>query len=165
MVQNVEILRSSQDSSVSDQLRIWMSYVVYAMVNVIISLPGLYGYAAVIFSDPIFVPHMNTLAKLVILSSAVHQLGFTLFSSLPFAIGTVQDAGLIFLSSMSATVATILLDSGGSETEVLSTTLVLLPLGTAALGVVLVVLGHFRLAEYVYYSCIAVFNCWTTRTS
>lgn len=121
---------------------------VYAMVNVIISVPGLYGYAAVIFNHPVFTPHMNALSKLVILSSLVHQLGFTLFSSLPFAIGTVQDAGLIFLSSMSNQLATKILDSdGGTEEQVLSTTLALLSVGTASLGLVLVVMGHFRLAE------------------
>jgi hypothetical protein len=121
---------------------------VYALVNVIISVPGLYGYAAVIFNHPVFTPHMNALSKLVILSSLVHQLGFTLFSSLPFAIGTVQDAGLIFLSSMSNQLATKILETdGGTEEQVLSTTLALLSVGTASLGLVLVVMGHFRLAE------------------
>lgn len=91
---------------------------------------------------------MNALSKLVLFSSLVHQLGFTIFSSLPFAIGTVQDAGLIFLSSMSNTIATIILDQeDGTEEAVLSTTLVLLAGGTAALGLVLIVMGKFRLAE------------------
>lgn len=117
-------------------------------MNVIISVPGLYGYAAVIFNHPVFQPHMNALSKLVIFSSLVHQLGFTLFSSLPFAIGTVQDAGLIFLSSMSNRLATIILDrDGGTEEQVISTTLALLSLGTASLGLVLVIMGHFRIAE------------------
>ena len=68
-------------------------YLVYAAVNVIISVPGLYGYASVIFRHEAYADHMNALSKLVIFSSFVHQLGFVLFSSLPFAIGTVQDAG------------------------------------------------------------------------
>jgi SulP family sulfate permease len=94
---------------------------------------------------------MNALSKLVIFSSLIHQLGFTLFSSLPFAIGTVQDAGLIFLSAMSNQIATKILDDGGTEEEVVSTTLALLSAGTACLGVVLVVMGHFRLADAVSY--------------
>ena len=78
----------------------------------------------------------------------MHQLGFTLFSGLPFAIGTVQDAGLIFLSSMSNTIAVLILDQeGGTEEQVISTTLVLLAGGTASLGLVLIVMGKFRLAE------------------
>jgi SulP family sulfate permease len=124
---------------------------IYAVVNVIISLPGLYGYAAVIFNNPTFSPHMNALSKFVIFSSSIHQLGFLLFSSLPFAIGTVQDAGLIFLSSMSNTIANRILNEGGTADDVLSTTLVLLSLGTAMLGLVLVAMGHFKLADAVSY--------------
>jgi hypothetical protein len=130
---------------------------VYAGVNVIISAPGLYGYAAVIFNHEAFQSHMNALSKLVIFSSLIHQLAFTLFSGLPFAIGTVQDAGLIFLSAMANIIANEILnddedgEGGGTIEEVVSTTLVLLPLGTALLGVVLMVMGKFRLADAVSY--------------
>ena len=129
----------------------FLYYIVYAIVNVIISVPGLYGYAAIIFNHPVFLPHMNTLSKLVIFSSSIHQLAFTSFSSLnTFAIGTVQDAGLIFLSTMANTLATAILnDETGSEAQVVSTVLVLLSLSTASLGMVLIAMGHFRLAEYV----------------
>jgi hypothetical protein len=128
--------------------RPFLYYIVYAIVNVIISVPGLYGYAAIIFKHPVFLPHMNTLAKLVIFSSAVHQVSFTSFSSLnTFAIGTVQDAGLIFLSTMADKLATAILDDDGSEAQVVSTVLVLLSLSTASLGMVLIAMGHFRLAE------------------
>jgi len=115
----------------------------------VIAVPGLYGYAAVIFSHKVFANHMAALSKLVIFSSLIHQLSFLLFSSLPFAIGMVQDAGLIFLSSMSSTLATAILHQGGTEEEVLSTVLVVLSLGTATLGLLLIAMGHFRLAEYV----------------
>ncbi|CAJ1919311.1 unnamed protein product [Cylindrotheca closterium] len=125
--------------------------VVYALVNVIIGAPALYGYAAVIFNNPIFDGHMNALSKLVIFSSLMHQLGFTLFSNLEYAIGMVQDAGLIFLSHMANTIADRMVDDGHSEEEILSTTLVLLCLGTAALGVVLILMGKFRLADAVAY--------------
>jgi SulP family sulfate permease len=94
---------------------------------------------------------MNALSKLVIFSSMIHQLSFVLFSTMPFAIGTVQDAGLIFLSSMANTIANEMLDAGESEAAIVSTTLVLLSLGTALLGLVLVVLGKFKLANAVGY--------------
>lgn len=124
---------------------------VYAAVNVIIGAPALYGYAAVIFNNPIFDTHMNALSKLVIFSSFMHQLGFTLFSNLEYAIGMVQDAGLIFLSHMTNTIADKMIADGHNEEEILSTTLVLLSLGTAALGVVLMLMGRFRLADAVAY--------------
>lgn len=126
-------------------------YIIYAIVNVIISLPGLYGYSAVIFNNPVFNDHMNALSKLVIFSSLVHQLGFLLFSSLNFAIGTVQDAGLVFLSSMSNKIANHMLDDGHTQEEIVSTTLVLLSAGTALLGIVLILMGKFQLADAVSY--------------
>jgi len=36
---------------------------IYAIVNVIIAVPGLFGYAAVIFNHPIYSNHMNALSK------------------------------------------------------------------------------------------------------
>ena len=111
----------------------------------------MFGYAAVIFNNAVFQPHMNALSKLVIFSSFMHQLGFLLFSTLDFAIGTVQDAGLIFLSTMSNAIANRMLDDGETEQAILSTTLVLLCSGTALLGLVLIVIGRFKLANVVSY--------------
>lgn len=129
----------------------FLFYIIYAIVNVIIAVPGLYGYASVIFNHPVFQPHMNALAKLVIFSSMLHQIGFLLFSSLDFAIGTVQDAGLIFLSSMANQIADIMEDEGETEQAIVSTTLALLSAGTALLGLILVIMGHFKLANAVSY--------------
>jgi len=123
----------------------------YAFVNIIISVPGLYGYTAVIFNNPSFKEHLNALSKLVIFSSCIHQLAFTIFSSLPFSIGTVQDAGLLFLSAMANIIANAILEDGGSIEEIISTTCVLLPLGTAILGLVLYIMGKYRLADVMAY--------------
>jgi hypothetical protein len=144
-----------------------LSCLVYALVNVVIAVPGLFGYAAVIFKAPVFHPYRNQLAKLVISSSLVHQLGFTLFSSLPFAIGTVQDAGLVFLSAMSSTIADRMMmaaqEKDVTDAAILSTTLVLLSLGTAVLGLVLMALGKFQLANAV--SFLPFGTCETTTTN
>lgn len=139
------------DSKPRKGLDHYLYCIIYAIVNVIISAPGLYGYTAVIFNNPVFDNHMNALSKLVIFSSLIHQLGFFLFSTLDFAIGTVQDAGLIFLSAMANTIAYRMLDDGHTEQEILSTTLVLLSVGTALLGIILVLMGRFRLADAVAY--------------
>jgi SulP family sulfate permease len=128
-----------------------LHYLVYAIINVIIAVPGLIGYASVIFNHPSFQPHMAALSKLVIFSSLVHQFAFTMFSSLDFAIGTVQDAGLIFLSVMANRIANKILDEGGTVDEVVSTAVCILPLGTASLGLVLILLGKFRLLDIVSY--------------
>ena len=152
---------------------------IYAAINLLLAVPGLYGYAAVIFNHAVFRPYTNALAKLVLWSSLVHQAGFLCCSSLSgFAIGTVQDAGLVFLSRMSHDIATQMTlryqrddsyfvhaleppqglstndtnDSSSSSSIILdqaivSTTVVLLSLSTALLGVCLVLMGHFRLAH------------------
>jgi len=136
---------------------------VFAGINIIISAPGLYGYAAVIFNHAYYSPYKNALSKLVIWSSLVHQLGFTLFSTLPFAIGTVQDAGLIFLSAMSNIIADAIIEENSvdgvidealredTEKQIVSTALVLLSLYTASLGFVLILMGKFGLADIVSY--------------
>ncbi|KAL7544042.1 hypothetical protein ACHAXR_013481 [Thalassiosira sp. AJA248-18] len=147
---NDEKQNASNDDKEGGQYNIF-HYLVYALINAIIAVPGLYGYASVIFNHPVFQPHMAKLSKLVVASSLVHQLGFALFSSLNFAIGTVQDAGLIFLSAMSNSIAQSILDEGGTDEEVISTTLVILPLGTAVLGLVLMLLGKFKLLDIVSY--------------
>jgi len=141
----------------------FLYYIVYALVNSIMCVPCLYGYASVIFSHDVYQPHINALSKLVIFSSVVHQACFSIFSSLPFSIGQVQDAGLIFLSAMSHRIATSILDDpnqGGTSTEIdddaivaeiVSSTIVLLGLATASLGAILILGGKFRLADAVAY--------------
>lgn len=52
---------------------------------------------------------------------------------------------------MSNQIADSILSGGGTIDEVVSTTLVVLPLGTAALGIVLIFLGKFKLLDIVSY--------------
>ncbi|KAJ1456716.1 sulfate transporter family-domain-containing protein [Pelagophyceae sp. CCMP2097] len=121
----------------------------YGLINTILAVPALYGYSAVIFSADEFQGSSSILAKAVVLSSAVHQLVFTLRSTLPFAIGQVQDAGLIFLSKMATMVARSVAADGGDDADATATALFALMAGTATLGVVLVALGRARLTFIV----------------
>ena len=50
------------------------------------------SFAAIIFKDELFTPWLGQLAKLAFLGSSVHQLVFTLVSTLPFAVGQVWRA-------------------------------------------------------------------------
>ncbi|KAJ8600854.1 hypothetical protein CTAYLR_008515 [Chrysophaeum taylorii] len=124
---------------------------VYGVVNAVLSVPSLYGYSSIIFKAPAFRQMSSALAKLVVLSSAVHQVCFSLWSSLPFAIGQVQDAGLIFLSKIATRVADEVEARGGSEADALSTALFALAAATATLGGALVVFGRTRLTFCVSY--------------
>lgn len=42
--------------------------------------------------DDLYAPYLGQLAKLAFLASAVHQAVFTVFSTLPFAVGQVRSA-------------------------------------------------------------------------
>ncbi|KAE8902460.1 hypothetical protein PF005_g18392 [Phytophthora fragariae] len=126
------------------------SALMYGVINSILTIPCMYGYAAIIFGHPDFASFMPALSKLVMFSSVVHQVMFTLLSSLPFAIGQVQDAGLIFLSVIATSICNSLGEDVSLEAKV-TTTVVTIGLATASLGVVLVLLGKFKLAGLVSY--------------
>ncbi|KAF1778727.1 Cyclic nucleotide-binding-like [Phytophthora cactorum] len=126
----------------------------YGVVNSIRAIPTMYGYAAIIFSHPTFLHYMPALSKLVIFSSAIHQLMFTLMSSLPFAIGQVQNVGLIFLSAMATSICNSLNDNDDEDVTAeakIATTIVTIGVATASLGVGLVIMGRFKLAGLASY--------------
>ena len=88
-----------------------------------------------------FTRHLPQLTKLIFLSSAIHMTVFMLSSSLVFAVGQVQDVGLIFLSAMASDIADIGDDAGLSDREIISTTLVCLTASTALVGLFIIAVG------------------------
>eukprot|EP01050_Picozoa_sp_SAG11_P008699 SAG11_NODE_778_length_7212_cov_4.265392_5_plen_151_part_00 len=54
-------------------------------------IPSMIGYTKIIFHDAFYISLVPLLTKLVFVSFCVHCLTFTLRSSMPFAIGSVQD--------------------------------------------------------------------------
>lgn len=134
----------------------------YGVINGILLIPVSIGFTSVIFSDAFFQPYLPMLVKLVLFSSMVHQITFTVYSSLPFAVGQVQDAGLIFLSAMASTTVQHLRERSEegevalTASNVISTVLVELSLSTLMLGVILVVMGRLKLASLVQYLPVPV---------
>eukprot|EP00054_Salpingoeca_dolichothecata_P023001 m.152094 g.152094 ORF g.152094 m.152094 type:complete len:1056 (+) comp24534_c0_seq1:22-3189(+) len=121
----------------------------FGAINSIILIPVMISFANIIFRDKFFEPYLPILVKLVLFSSIVHQVMFSLISSLPFAVGQVQDAGLIFLSSMATTIVSK--TKGADPDAVLATVLCWLALSTAMLGVALYITGRLKLASLVQY--------------
>jgi SulP family sulfate permease len=109
------------------------------------------AFCTIIFRDPVFLPLLPQLVRLVLFSSAIHQICFSTFSSLPFAIGQVQDAGLVFLSAMASDIAVNMGASGASVKEIVATTIVTLSVFTAALGALLMVVARLKLASLIQY--------------
>jgi hypothetical protein len=61
--------------------------ILYGMINATIVLPVLMSFASIIYRDDAFRPYMGQLTTLTIVSGIVHQLCFSTFSTLPFAVG------------------------------------------------------------------------------
>jgi len=165
-------ISSTTNSTSSHSKNSFFYILIYAMINTIMSVPCLYGYASVVFNHTCFQPYMSTLAKLVIWSSAVHQLIFVFVSTISFAKAEVQDAGLIFLSAISNFIATSILsevvvvgeeEGGGGGlgalqqsidtqiqiTQIMTTTIVGIAIATSILGIILVLLGRLGWARVV----------------
>jgi len=128
--------------------------VLYGMINATIVLPVIMSFGSIIYQDKYFTPYLPTLIRLTTYSGVVHQLVFSSSSSLPFAIGQVQDAGLIFLSKIASRVVQYCSQEDGahsscSDQEILATTTVGLAICTAVLGVGVVIIGRLNLASYV----------------
>ena len=60
----------------------------------VLTIPCVYGYAAIIFRDKVYQQDLPELSRLVLFSCAVHQLMFSMLSSLPFSIGQVRHFAL-----------------------------------------------------------------------
>lgn len=127
---------------------VWIS-ITYGAINATIVLPVIMSFGAIIYRDDAFAPYIPVLVKLTIISGVVHQLCFSTFSSLPFAVGQVQDAGLIFLSGMASNVVAYCRAQGRDAETMLATVTVGLSLATVLLGCGLVLVGYLRLAEHV----------------
>ena len=136
----------------ADPLAAAFKALLYGLINTIVVTPVMIGFAAIIFRHESFRADPEVyaqLVKLVVFSSAVHQAAFTTTSSLPFAIGQVQDAGLIFLSKIASEIAEEMINE--PREAMVATVLVTLSLSTALLGVALIITGKCRLASLVQY--------------
>ena len=119
------------------------------MINTVSAVPCNLAYVAIMFPSKRFAAFMCPLARLAFLSSAIHQVTMSVFSKLPFAIGQVQDVGLIFLSAMSTSVASLVPGGTGmddpaiknSDRVMVTTTLLAMALATCMTGVLLMLVG------------------------
>jgi SulP family sulfate permease len=140
--------QSTDDTKQEEATPLYIS-ALYGLINAFIILPVLMSFGSIIYRDEAFAPYMPVLVKLTVVSGMVHQICFSTFSTLPFAVGQVQDAGLIFLSSMAGSLVEYCRSRGYDDEVLLATVTVGLSLATALLGVGLVVIGKLRLAQYV----------------
>lgn len=121
----------------------------YAMINIAVVLPVIMSFGSIIYHDPFFRPYLPILIKLTVISGMIHQVTFSTFSTLPFAVGQVQDAGLIFLSAIAADIVRYCQERGYDDDHILATCTVGLSLCTAILGVSLIIIAKMELVSVV----------------
>jgi len=124
---------------------------VFGMINAIAGIPALVAYAAIVFKHPAYSPFLDLLCKFFFISSALHQTVFCLMSTLPFAMGQVQDVGIIFLSAMGTSIADIAADAGKDADTALGTALLTMTLSTVIVGLGTLFVARRSLASFVHY--------------
>ncbi|KAG2448594.1 hypothetical protein HYH02_006485 [Chlamydomonas schloesseri] len=124
--------------------------VVFGVINAVVSMPTLIAYAAIVFKAPAYAPYLDSLVRFFFFSSALHQLVFVALSSLPFAIGQVQDVGLIFLSAMATDIA-LQVTGPDSGRVALGSALCTMTLSTFIVGLLTVLVAKLKLADMVSY--------------
>ena len=131
-----------------DDMPFYMS-VLFGAINCTIVLPVIMSFGNIIYRDDAFADYMPVLIKLTLVSAMVHQLCFSIFSTLKFAVGSVQDAGLIFLSKMASDIVVYCRANNHDDETMLATVTVGLGGAAATLGVGLIIIGKLGLASYV----------------
>jgi MFS superfamily sulfate permease-like transporter len=155
------------DNGVNEENNPLYISILYGAINCTIVTPVVMSFGNIIYRDEAFAPYMTLLIKLTLISGFVHQMCFTAFSTLPFAVGSVQDAGLIFLSTMATDIvaycrnapnrSNIIINQNNnidiiddSDDEIMLATVTIgLALATASLGIGLIVIAKLGLARYV----------------
>ncbi|GMH93904.1 hypothetical protein TL16_g12754 [Triparma laevis f. inornata] len=133
-----------------------LTSLIYGLINSLMCIPCLYGYASIIYRHSFYTPYLPLLSKLLILSSVIHQLSFTIFSTLPFSIGQVQDAGLLFLSRITTIIVTTLLKTNATDSKIITTTIFLISTCTFITGLSLILFAKLKLSRFVAYVPIPV---------
>eukprot|EP00884_Botryococcus_braunii_P016374 jgi/Botrbrau1/341/Bobra.0022s0295.1 len=124
---------------------------VFGAINSVVAIPAMISFTAIIYQDEVYEAYLPQLAKLAFLSSAVHQTVFLLSSTLPFAVGQVQDVGLIFLSAMASSIAARCAAQDLPVKVALGTSLGTQAIATLFVGLFIIVVGKLRLASLVQY--------------
>jgi len=125
--------------------------VVFGLINATAGIPALVAYAAIVFRHPIYASNVDLLCKFFIVSSALHQTIFCLFSTIPFAVGQVQEVGIIFLAAIGTSIAELSVEAGKDAATTLGTALLTMTVTTFFVGVATMFVARLKLAQYVQY--------------
>lgn len=125
--------------------------VVFGLINATAGIPALIAFATIVFQHPAYQPYIDLLCKFFFASSALHQAVFNVYSTLPFAMGQVQDVGIIFMSGMATSIADIAAEDGKSVETALGSALLTMTLSTVIVGMGTLLVAKKSLAGFVQY--------------
>lgn len=121
--------------------------VVFGIINAIAGIPALIAFASIVFQHEIYRPFLESFCRLFFLSSALHQIVFNVYSTLPFAMGQVQDVGVVFLKAIASSIA----GDVKNVKSAVSTSLVCMSLSTLIVGLCVMVVAKKQWAGFVNY--------------
>ena len=129
--------------------------VLYGLVNSVLLCPTVVSFASVVFRNSAYADFMPLLVRLMFFAGVVHQGVITSRSSMSFAVGQVQDVGLVVLSAIASGVAreaTVM--AGGVEhmtdqdkRAMTATALIFLAIATAMVGLLLYLVARCGVAS------------------
>lgn len=125
--------------------------IVFGLINATAGIPALIAFATIVFQHPCYSPYLDLLCKFFFASSALHQAVFNMFSTLPFAMGQVQDVGIIFMSAMATSVADIVHHEGKDVETALGSALFTMTVSTVIVGLGTMFVARRSLAGFVQY--------------
>lgn len=106
---------------------------------------------------PVFASYMPKLIKLIFLGGAIHQIHFLFRSPLPFGMAQTQDAGMLFYSTMACGIAaTLMQEEDITFSTIMTTVLFCMSLSSVLVGIGLIGMAHYQLANIVQYLPIPV---------
>ncbi|CAJ1327312.1 unnamed protein product [Effrenium voratum] len=123
---------------------------IYGFVNWIVCVPSLVSYAHIVFPQHEFREFLPSVVKIFFLSSAVMQVAMTLLSEIQFAIGQIQDVGLIFLAGMVRNIVHMgHADRAVSSDGLMATSMWTCFCSTFVVGFALIAIGALKMIQYV----------------
>jgi SulP family sulfate permease len=133
-------------ANVSFQMDNRINSILIGIITCCVVIPVKISFCSVIFADPEFQEYLPYIIKFVSWTSIAHQLTVTAYSRLPYAVGQMQDAGVVYLASMATSLASLC-----TSTTLISTTFITLSAATVLSGLVIIWATKLKLIRYIQY--------------
>lgn len=149
-----QLLPRPQAPTVKSHQKGYLNAVVNGLIVTIIMLPVIGAFAEIIFKDKFFDRYLPSLTRHMFLSCAIQQSIMSVKSSLPFAIGQIQDIGLFFMATLASAVVKDELPDNPTDDDrdfVMGAVIFILTFSAVFVGTLVMLVSLLRLAGLVQY--------------